>query len=318
MTTVFDLLQRLLIQNATRKLGALTVAIVVWLFIAMDTATIAQRSLLVPIVVEGISAEQVVVGLPQFAEVTVSAPTTRIDRLRPESFEAVIDVTGLSGDFQVQVAVAPPQGIVLERVVPSEVIGIVETVARAQVPVVASVLGEIGADLRTRVTVTPAEAEVRGRAAVVARVVAVVVPLPAADALAGSALSTPGFAVDAAGRPLPEVMIAPASFGLGWDLEAAWVERTLPLEVEGPPVGPWSAPSGAPSTISVVGPPSVFASLERIVADVDLPTGPVPSGRYTLPLRPRLPAGVVAAESATASLVFTAPTNPADPANPAE
>ena len=312
MTTVFDLLQRLLIQNAPRKLGALIIAVIVWLFVATDTATIAQRSLLVPIVVEGISAEQVVVGLPQFAEVTVSAPTTRIDRLRPESFEAVIDVTGLSGDFQVQVAVAPPQGIVLERVVPSEVIGIVEPVARAQVPVVASVLGELGTDLRARVTVTPAEAEVRGRAAVVARAVAVVVPLPAADALAANALSAAGFAVDATGRPLPEVAIAPATFGLGWDLEVAWVERTLPLEVQLPPEGPWSAPDGAPSTIAVVGPRSAVAALERVVADVDLPTGPVPSGRYTRPLRPRLPAGVVAAEFPTVSLSYTAPTTPVE------
>jgi YbbR domain-containing protein len=312
MTTVFDLLQRLLIQNAARKLGALAVAVIVWLFVATDTATIAQRSLLVPIMVEGISAEQVVVGLPQFAEVTVSAPTTRIDRLRPESFEAVIDVTGLSGDFQVQVVVAPPQGIVLERVVPSEVIGIVEPVARALVPVVASVLGELGADLQARVTVTPAEAEVRGRAAVVARAVAVVVPLPAADALAATALTATGFAVDAAGRPLPEVAIAPASFGLGWDLEAAWVERALPLEVQFASDGPWSAPDGAPSTIAIVGLPSAVAALERVVADVDLPTGPVASGRYTRPLRPRLPAGVVATEFPTVSLSYTAPTSPAE------
>jgi YbbR domain-containing protein len=310
--TVFDLLERLLIQNAPRKLGALAIAIVVWLFVATDDATIAQRSLLVPIVVEGVSAEQVVVGLPQFAEVTVSAPTTRIDRLRPESFEAVIDLAGLSGDFQVQVGVSPPQGIVLERVVPSEVIGIVEPVARAEVPVVASVLGEVDGDLRVRATVTPAQAEVRGRAAVVARAVAVVVPLPVGDALGATAMSGAGFAVDATGRPLPEVAIEPQSFGLGWALEPVYVRRSLPLQAVALPDGPWTVASDVPTQITVVGLRSSVLALDAVVADVDLPTGAIENGRYTVPLRPRLPADVVAVESPTVDLEYTAPTNPTE------
>ena len=310
--TLLDLLDRLLIQNAPRKLGALAVAIVVWLFVATDTATIAQRSLLVPIVVEGVSAEQVVVGLPQFAEVTVSAPTTRIDRLRPESFEAVLDLAGVSGDFQERVSVAPPQGIVLERVVPSEVIGIVESVARAEVPVVASVLGEAGGDLRVRATVTPAQAQVRGRSAVVARAVAVVVPLPVGDTLGATAMSGTGFAVDATGRPLPEVAIEPQSFVLGWDLEPVILERTLPLRVAPPPDGPWSAPLGAPSEVTVVGPRSSVTPLEEVVVDVELPTGDLESGRYTATLRPRLPADVLAIEIPTVEFDYTAPTNPTE------
>lgn len=312
MTTVFDLLDRLLIQNAPRKLGALAIAVVVWLFVATDDATIAQRSLLVPIVVEGVSADQVVVGLPQFAEVTVSAPTTRIDRLRPESFEAVIDLSGLSGDFQVRVSVSPPQGISLERVVPSEVIGIVEPVAQADVPVVASVLGEVGDDLRIHATVTPSQAEVRGRAAVVARAVAVVVPLPVGDALAATDMAGIGFAVDATGRPLPDVDIEPESFVLGWDLEPLYVRRSLPLQVAALPDGPWSGPSGAPNEITVVGLRSSVLALDAVAADVDLPTGALDTGRYTLPLRPRLPADVVAVDSPSIDLGYTAPPNPTE------
>lgn len=308
--TLLDLLERTFVTNAPRKLGALAVAVVVWLFVATDTETIAQRSLLVPIVVEGVTAEQVVVGLPEFAEVTVSAPTTRIDRLRPESFEAVIDLAGVTGDFQVQVSVAPPQGIVLERVVPSEVIGIVEPVTRAEVPVVASVLGEVGGDLRVRATVTPSQAVVRGRAALVARAVAVVVPLPVGDALDATAMPGLGFAVDEAGRPLPEVTIEPQGFVLGWDLEPAYVERTLPLQVTPLPVGPWSNPGGAPAEVTVIGLRSAVAALDAVVADVELPTGELESGRYTAPLRPRLPADVLLVESPTVDLDYAAPTIP--------
>jgi len=310
--TLLDLLERLFVHNAPRKLGALAVAVTVWLFVATDTATIAQRSLLVPIVVEGVTAEQVVIGLPEFAEVTVSAPTTRIDRLRPESFEAVIDLAGVTGDFQAQVSVAPPQGIALERVVPSEVIGIVEPLARAEVPVVPSVLGEVGGDLRVRATVTPAQAEVRGRAAMVTRAVAVVVPLLAGDALGATAAEGVGFAVDEAGRPLPEVTVEPQGFVLGWDLEPVYAERTLPLQVSAPADARWSDPSGAPDEITVIGPRSSLAALDAVVADVDPPTGALESGRYTVPLRPRLPADVLAIDRPTVDLEYTAPTNPTE------
>jgi len=301
-----DLVGRLVL-HWPRKLGALAVAIVVWLFVASDTTTTAQRSLLVPIVVEGVTVEQFVVGLPQFAEVTVSGPTTRIDRLRPESFEAILDLSGLAGDFQVQVAVVPPQGISLERVVPSDVIGIIEPVARAQVPVVATVLGNVGNDLRARPTVTPAEAEVRGRAAVVTRAVAVVVPLAAMDALAATARTAAGFAVDAQGQPLAEIAVEPTTFALGWDLERVWVERQVALAVAPLPPGPWAQPEGAPTAVTIVGLRSVIADLDTVTADVDLPTGPLEDGRYTRPLRLRLPAGAVAQASPSVTLTYTAP-----------
>jgi len=300
------LLERL-VRHWPRKLGALALAVAVWSFVTSDTTTIAQRSLLVPIVVEGVGDEEVVVGLPQFAEVTVSGPVTRVDRLRAEGFEAVLDLTGVAGDFQARISVAPPQGIVLERVAPSEVIGIVESVVHARVPVVATVLGALGDDLRARPSVSPAQASVRGRPAVVTLAVAVVVPLPAADALAATSKTAAGYAVDAQGRPLPEVTVEPASFSLGWDLERAWLERRLPLEVGPLPPGPWSTPEGAPAEVIVVGLASVVAGLTTVSADVDLPTGPLESGRYTRPLRLRLPDGVVALAAPTVALSYTAP-----------
>lgn len=304
-----DLLRRLL-QNLPRKLAAVGVAFLVWLFVASDTTSTAQRSLLVPIVVEGIGAEQVVVGLPQFAEVTVSGPTARVDRLRPESFEAVLDLSGLSGDFQAPVTVAAPQGLTLERVAPNEVLGILESVTRAQLPVVASVLGAIDEDVRALVRVAPAAATVRGRAAVVSRAVAVVVPLPAVDALAAATLTvSAGYAVDGAGRPLPEAIVETTGFELEIDFDPVWTEATLPLEVVPLTGATWSGPIDPPDALAVVGVPSVLEGLVVVAADVDLPTEDVPPGRYTLPLRPRLPAGVLALSVPTVQVESTAPTN---------
>ncbi|MDA0699975.1 MAG: CdaR family protein [bacterium] len=309
MRLIADLYGRL-VQHLPRKLAALAIAFVVWLFVAVDTTTTAQRSLLVPIVVEGVSSEQVVVGLPQVAEITVSGPTSRIDRLRPESFEAVLDLAGLTGDFQRQVTVAPPQGIVLERVVPAEVIGIVETVTIATVPLVATVLGELGPDRRARITVTPARAQVRGRAAIVNQVVAVVAAVPVSDALSANASTVAGYAVGSDGRPLVDVVVEPSVVAVDWRLEPVWIEARVPFEVAAPPQAGWSLPEGAPTDVLLLGPPSLLADLASVAADVDLPTEVGESGRYTRPLRLRLPAGVDAVEAATVTLLYTAPTPP--------
>ena len=306
-----DLMTRLL-QNGPRKLGALAVALVVWWFVASDTTTTAQRSLLVPIVVDGVTAEQVVVGLPQMAEVTVSGPTGRVDRLRPEGFEAVLDLSGVSGDFQAQVGVSPPQGIVLERVVPSEIIGIVENVASAEVPVVATMLGDLGPDQRGRVTVAPAVAQVRGRSAVVNGVMAVVVPLPVGAALGGSSLTIAGYAVDRNGLPLADVQVVPAAFTLSWGIEPVWSLRRVAVEVAPPTADGWAL-ADAPADVAVFGAPATLATITAAVADVELPTGEVEEGRYTRPLTLRLPDGVVAAETLTATLSYTAPSSPPSP-----
>jgi YbbR domain-containing protein len=304
-----DLVSRLL-QNGPRKLGALAVALMVWMFVESDTTTTAQRSLLVPIVVEGVTSDQVVVGLPQVAEVTVSGPTTRVDRLRPDVLEAVLDLSGVTGDFQVQVSVAPPQGIVLERVVPSDIIGIVESVARAEVPVVPALLGDLGADQRARIAVTPALAQVRGRAAVVAGVMAVVVPLPVGSAIAGSSQVVAGYAVDRNGLPLAEVSVEPVLFTLEWGLEAVWALRRVPLDVVPVTASGWSIEGAAPFEVALFGPPATLATLTAVVADVDLPTDEVPAGRYTRPLNLRLPVDVVAAETPTVAMTYAAPPPP--------
>jgi YbbR domain-containing protein len=306
-----DLASRLL-QNGPRKLGALAVALVVWLFVASDTTVTVQRSLLVPIVVEGVTSEQVVVGLPQVAEVTVSGPTSRIDRLRPEGFEAVLDLSDVSGDFQAPVAVSSPQGIEVERVVPGEVIGIVENVVHAEVPVVPAVLGDLGPDQRSRVTVTPSVARVRGRSAVVNGVMAVVVPLPVGAALGGSTAMTAGYAVDGNGLPLAGVQVEPVAFELAWGIEPVWSLRRVPLEVAPPTAAGWALADDPPLEVTVVGRPAALAALPAVTADVDLPTGEVLEGRYNRVLSLRLPDGVIAAETPTVDLTYAAPSPPPD------
>lgn len=295
---------RRLVHNWPRKLGAVAAALFVWLIVATDATTTAQRSLLVPLVVEGLDADRLAVGLPERVEVTVSGSSSRIDRLRPESFDAVLDLTGVVGAFQVEVSIAPPQGIVLERVAPSEVIGELESVVVAEVPVRVTVAGALGPDERLAATANPETAQVRGRAAVVDDVVAVVVPVAAEDARTAVAATVAPYAVDAAGRPVLDVAVTPSRVAVTIAVEPVRVERRVPLTVLPPTAAGWSDLQGAPADVLVTGPATALDALEVVEAVVQLPTEIPAGGRYTRPLTLALPEGMFALEAPTASIAY--------------
>lgn len=303
MSLLVDLGRRLL-HHWPRKLGALVAAVVVWLLVTNDPSVTAQRSLLVPLVVEGLAADRVAVGLPEFVEVTVTGESGRVDRLRPESFDAVLDLRDAVGAFQVLVLVAPPQGIALQRVVPSEVIGTIEAVTTVVVQVRVSVAGALDADERLVASADPTQAEVRGRAALVAQVAAVVAPVAVEDARTAGALTVPPYAVDGDGRPVPEVTVAPAEVRVDLAVEAVRVERRVPLAVRAPAATGWGDLRTVPEDVLVTGPASVLDALAEIDAAVDLPTETPAGGRYTRPLTLALPAGVFALEAPTVSALF--------------
>jgi YbbR domain-containing protein len=283
-----------------RKLAAVALAGLMWLFVTTTETGTAQRSLLVPITTLGATPDQAVVGLPPFAEVTVSGPTNRVDRLRPESIEAVIDLSGLTGNFQAPVVVTPPQGVTLERVNPNEVLGILERVTTKQVPVQVVYLGPPPADVRLRSVAEPDVVGVRGRAPRLERVAQVIVAVDPAD---GGDLVAP-FAADAAGRPVDEVSVEPSSIAVTTVAESVLVRREVGLEldvVERPRLREVMLDQ---ERAVVVGPPTVVAGLNTLAARVDLPTEGLPGGRYTLPVTITTPAGVVPVGEVTATVEF--------------
>lgn len=299
-----------LVRHWPRKIAAGLLAFVMWTFVTTTETTTAQRSMLVPITVDGRSADQVVVGLPQFAEVTVSGPSNRVDRLRPESIEATIDLTGLTGNFQATVAVTPPQGVVLERVNPAEVLGILERVTSKQVPVQVVYLGTTPADVRVVSWAEPDVVTVRGRAARLERVAQVLV---AVDPAGGEEVVAP-YAADAAGRPVDEVAVEPQSVLVETVTEGVLVRREVPLELAFDARERLVEVRLDQERAVVAGPPTVVAGLGVVVARVELPADGLPEGRYTRAVTLELPQGVVPADGVTATVEFEAPpTPPAEP-----
>jgi hypothetical protein len=168
-------------------------------------------ALLVPIVVEGSRRRAGGGRAAAVAEVTVSG-RRRASTAAARELRGRARPVGRVGDFQVQVASWRRRRASCSSAwCPSEVIGIVETVARAEVPVVATCWATSARPARL-VTVAPA----RPRSAAARRswrVVAVVVPLPAADALAATAADGAGYAVDAQRPPAAGRGGRPRAFG---------------------------------------------------------------------------------------------------------
>lgn len=288
-----------------RKLAALAVALVLWLVLTSTDGSTAQSSLVVPIVVEGLADDQVAVGLPTQATVSVSGPTARVNRLRPDNLEAVLDLTGLSGEFNVSIEVAPPQGITLESVSPSEVFGVLEALTSRTVPVLVTVIGVEGGDQRLLTAADPDTAAVHGRAAVVAQVAAVVAPVPAGSGV--GVLSLPTYAIDAAGRPLPELTVQPVNVAVTLQRQAVRIERRVPVSLLPIFADGWTEPRNISSSVLLVGPQSLIDDLEQVVGVAALPTEPLADGRYTRPLTLTLPDGVVAMEIPTVDLDYQGP-----------
>lgn len=286
-----------------RKLAALGLAFLMWAFVSTTDVTTAQRSLLVPIGVEGIAADLVPIGIPELAEVTVSGPTQRLDRLRPESIEAVLDLSGLSGDFAAPVVVSPPQGVTLERVTPAEVLGILERVATRSVPVTVVFLGTPPDDVKLVGTAEPATVEVRGRGARLDRVAQALV---AVDVSTESASVAP-FPADATGRPVDEVTVDPASVTVTTRSETVLVQRTVPLRLLPVVIGGVNEVVPSHDAVSLVGPPTLVGALQEVVGAAVLPTERPAPGRYTLAVNVATPSGVTVLDDVTVSVTYLEP-----------
>lgn len=295
-----------LLDHWPQKLGALVLALVVWFFVSTSETTTTQRSLLVPLNVEGIGERRVAVGLPDVIEVTVTGPSNRIDRLRPENIEAVLDLTGLQGDFQQTIDVRPPQGIELEDVSPEQVIGFLESVTSKEVPVDVVWLRDAPEDTALSSRAEPSTIAVSARTEILARVQVVIAPVPAE---AGE-VETAVFAATEDGMPVRDVTLSPDSVTVTTRARELLERREISVVLEGSAMERITNASLVRDTVTIVGPPSTLDELESVVARVDPETVPDAAGRYTLPIRLELPPSTFVVDAPSASVTVVDPSLP--------
>ena len=312
-----------------QKLAALGLAVLFWVFVSTDQTVTTQRSLLVPLTTLGLNANQIPVGVPDTVEVTVSGPGPRVDALRGENLDAVLDLRGTENEFERNVNVFPPQGLSLVRVNPSEVIGFVETQGSKRVPVRVVYLGAgatggaaastatgagtaPGTDTLVTPVATPGEVTVQGRTDTLQEVTAALALVngnadgesAGESAANGGSVSAAPYAVDASGRPVAGVTLEPATVAVTLRREPVLHLRTLPLTLSLPDVSPLVVESSALSAaeVELAGPVEVLNELTEVTATVEPATLPDAPGGYTLPLTLSLPEGVTVLNAPTMTL----------------
>lgn len=295
------LLQRLL-HSWPQKLGALALAVVLWLFITTSSVSTTQRSLLVDLSVEGVQPSQVAVGVPTVVEVTVSGPSPRVDRLDAGDINAVLDLTGLSGQFQRTIDAQTPLGVKLVGVSPSDVIGYLETVTSRDLALTPALRGAPPGNAVLSVAADPPTVTLTGRSQLLDRVDRVVALAPAE---AGSVKARP-FALDAGGVPIQDVKIAPDTVTLTVTGREALVTKSVAIDLAAPEVAGLQDATLDQPEVTVAGPPAALADLASVRGTVQPPTQTSRSGRYTVPVKLDLPPGVVAMGTPTAVLRFAA------------
>jgi YbbR domain-containing protein len=289
--------------NWPQKLGALLLAFVIWLLVTDSSITTTQRSLLVPLTVEGVKQSQVAVGVPQMVEVNVDGPSSRVDRLSPDSITATLDLSGLSGEFQQPISVQPPRGIHLVGVSPGDVIGFLETVGNRTIGLTAALSGSPPANELLTVSTQPATVTLTGQDQLLQKVAHVVVVAPAKE---GRTSAHP-FAVDDAGVPVANVKIAPSTVTVQVSARTALITKTVPIDLTPPKAANLEQTTLSQNDVTLAGPPGALAGIESVKGTVQPPTAPVNAGRYTLPVELDLPQGIAALSTPTAVLRYGRP-----------
>lgn len=302
-TLVTGLWARLL-HKLPLKLGAFFLAVVFWFFVSTDDTLLAQRTLRAPLHTEGLSENQTVLELPERITVRLSGPSSRLSALNPDGIDAVLNLRGVTGEFERDVRVFPPQGITVVRVNPNEIIGTVETRVQKEVPVQVVTLGAPAADTVLDVRPDPGTVQIEGTEAQLERVALVLAPYQLDNAPADAEV----YAVDAQGEPVAGVVVSPAQVGLSAESRAVLSTRTLPLELTPVAVAGLEVVSATPTQddVTVVGPEDVLEELSAVTATLPETSGLGP-GRYTSGLTLALPDGVTALEAPQLELNVRAP-----------
>ena len=289
--------RRRLLHNGRLKLAALLLAAVFWAFVRTDETVVGQRALRVPLNVEGLAANRAVSGLPEYVEVRVSGPSSRVSALNPGGVDALLDLRGVTGAFEQPVRVFLPQGLTVVWTRPAELLGTVETREEKTVPVRAVTFGAGPDDTLSTVTVSPAEVVVGGAEGQMARVTQALVPVD----LGGAEAQGRAYAADAKGSPVAGVTLttgpdeASGVVALELTRRPVLATRELPLLLEPLTFAGAEVVSATleRENVSVVGPSAALEELEAVLAGLP-ETLTLAPGQYTLDVALALPEGVTA------------------------
>jgi YbbR domain-containing protein len=290
--------------NWVQKLVALCLAIVGWYVISISDTSVSQRSLSVPVTLEGLSESQTQSGAPDTVDVIVSGRSSSVNALRPENFRATLDLSNATGEYQERIIVVPPQDISLISVSPETAIGSVETISSKEVPVIVAI--ENQTDRNSVVTPTTSVQSVRatGRESVLAQVASATAFI---SVTAGES-SVTLFASDASGQPVSEITLEPSATTVTLTATPVLHSKTVALEVAEPDTATNLRVENfslSQTTLLVSSSREQLNALGNVTGIVEI-SEDSEAGNYTMNVTLQLPEGVWALESVTAEFTLTA------------
>jgi YbbR domain-containing protein len=293
---------RRITNNWLQKLISLLLAVLAWYLISLSDTSVSQRSLQVPVAVEGLSENQKQSGAPVTVAVIVSGRSTSVNALRPENFRATLNLSNVSGEYQQRIVVVPPQDISLVSVSPETAIGTVETISSKSIPVTVTLAGQTDANTLLRPATALQTVLATGRESVLAQVASATAFV---NAVAGES-SVTLFASDVAGQPVPEITLEPSATTVTVTATPILHSKTVPLTVAEPDVAPLRVNtfSLSQTTLLIAGTKEQLDAVERVTGVVET-NETLAAGEYSLTISPQLPEGVRALETITAQFTLS-------------
>lgn len=130
-------------RNMALRILSVLLAVLLWIYATNEQNPVNDQILSIQLQRRDPPAGMVVSGsIPSNVSIRVQGPRTRVAALTPADFQAVLDLSGLSGgDHNVPVKVIPPPGIQVTQVSPPRVYVVVESIVEKQVDVSAAFKG---------------------------------------------------------------------------------------------------------------------------------------------------------------------------------
>lgn len=283
-----------------QKIGALFIAVLIWLFATEDRRSTIERNFEVPVHIIDKSlraSDRVIGGYPDTVRVTLAGNQARMDALTGQRIEADIDVsTWLSnGEFQTNVQVRPPAETRLVRVSPSQVSGVIDSVSTKYMPISPSIANPNGEEL-LRLRVYPLMAQLRGTITLINKVRYVrTVPVELAE---GQHKKVQLMAFDSQNKLLDNIEIAPTTVDVSRVGLGRLPIKTLPVQLKAVPRG-WQIESISlePPAVRVMGLASELAKLDTLEVSV-----PLKNGVYRAAANIQLPEGLISLDTVSATL----------------
>ncbi len=297
-------------QNWLAKVGALVLACFLWYFVSTSENTIASSEFQVPVIYDGLEADQIARGAPASVLVRVIGQKDQLNRLTENNFSAIIDFSDTTGTYEKDISVVQPEGITVASITPATALGTVETIETKEVTIQPSLLGLAPEDQQVSITLQRTEVNVLGFSSSLERVTQVVANILPRE---GTQVVTL-FPADASNIPIKDstMTVSPATVSVIVRFNASLSEKEVKLNLSEltdslnfETLG-LSRLSLEKDTISVVGPKAVLDSLEEVFVTVEPITGELTAGTYTMKMIPRLPDGVTALNDVFVEIDFVA------------